>query len=312
MAISTTYGGAFIDGEEHRNSGDALPVTNPADGQVFAEVAGGTENDVDTRRAVCATGVRRVVRARRLQARRDPRPGRSPRRAAPRRADPAAHPRAGQDAARRPHRGDQGGRHADALRRALQGAARRAHAEPRSRRRRHRAAPAARCRGRDRALELPDDAAVQQAGPGAGGGQHRRRQAGRHDAADHPSLRGAPARGRAAGRRVQRRHRRRLEGRQRARHPSGRAQDRLHRLDAGRRADHGAVRQGHQARHARARRLGPDDHLRRRRPRRAPRARRAWAATTTAARRAWRSSASTCSSRSPTRSSRRSPPRPSG
>src|SRR4051794_28877437 len=48
MAISTTYGGAFIDGEEHRNSGDALPVTNPADGQVFAEVAGGTEHDVDS------------------------------------------------------------------------------------------------------------------------------------------------------------------------------------------------------------------------------------------------------------------------
>src|SRR4051812_34935640 len=47
MAISTTYGGAFIDGDEHRNSGDPLPVTNPADGQVFAEVAGGTADDVD-------------------------------------------------------------------------------------------------------------------------------------------------------------------------------------------------------------------------------------------------------------------------
>src|SRR4051794_15365629 len=47
MAISTTYGGAFIDGEEHRNAGDPLPVTNPADGRVFAEVPGGTAEDVD-------------------------------------------------------------------------------------------------------------------------------------------------------------------------------------------------------------------------------------------------------------------------
>jgi succinate-semialdehyde dehydrogenase/glutarate-semialdehyde dehydrogenase len=39
--------GAFIDGAEHRNSGDALPVTNPADGRVFAEVTGGTAADVD-------------------------------------------------------------------------------------------------------------------------------------------------------------------------------------------------------------------------------------------------------------------------
>ena len=39
--------GAFVDGAEHRNAGDRLPVTNPADGQVFAEVAGGTAGDVD-------------------------------------------------------------------------------------------------------------------------------------------------------------------------------------------------------------------------------------------------------------------------
>jgi acyl-CoA reductase-like NAD-dependent aldehyde dehydrogenase len=39
--------GAFVDGAEHRNTGDPLPVTNPADGQVFAEVAGGTADDVD-------------------------------------------------------------------------------------------------------------------------------------------------------------------------------------------------------------------------------------------------------------------------
>ena len=39
--------GAFIDGAEHRNGGAPLPVTNPADGVVFAEVAGGTAADVD-------------------------------------------------------------------------------------------------------------------------------------------------------------------------------------------------------------------------------------------------------------------------
>ena len=71
-------------------------------------------------------------------------------------------------------------------------------------------------------------------------------------------------------------------------------------------------RRGMQARHARAGRLGPDDHLRRRRPAMPPRAPPRWAASTTAARRAWRSSASTCSSPSPTRSSSRSRPRPSG
>ena len=50
--------------------------------------------------------------------------------------------------------------------------------------------------------------------------------------------------------------------------PSARAQGRLHRLHAGRRARGGARRGRLQARDARARRLGPDDHLRRRRPRR--------------------------------------------
>jgi succinate-semialdehyde dehydrogenase/glutarate-semialdehyde dehydrogenase len=43
----TTYTGAFIDGAEHSNAGDPLPVTNPATGQAFAEVPSGTEEDVD-------------------------------------------------------------------------------------------------------------------------------------------------------------------------------------------------------------------------------------------------------------------------
>ncbi len=43
----TTFAGAFIDGRVHTNSGDPLPVTNPGTGEVFAEVAGGSAEDVD-------------------------------------------------------------------------------------------------------------------------------------------------------------------------------------------------------------------------------------------------------------------------
>jgi acyl-CoA reductase-like NAD-dependent aldehyde dehydrogenase len=43
----TTYAGAFIDGREHANGGDPLPVTNPGTGEVFAGVAGGSKEDVD-------------------------------------------------------------------------------------------------------------------------------------------------------------------------------------------------------------------------------------------------------------------------
>jgi succinate-semialdehyde dehydrogenase/glutarate-semialdehyde dehydrogenase len=47
MSTATAYAGAWIDGAEHANGGDPLPVTNPADGAVFAEVAGATPDDVD-------------------------------------------------------------------------------------------------------------------------------------------------------------------------------------------------------------------------------------------------------------------------
>jgi succinate-semialdehyde dehydrogenase/glutarate-semialdehyde dehydrogenase len=43
----TAHAGAFIGGRQHSNRGEPLPVTNPADGQVFAEVPGATEEDVD-------------------------------------------------------------------------------------------------------------------------------------------------------------------------------------------------------------------------------------------------------------------------
>jgi len=50
----TKLAGAFIAGTKHTNRGEPLAVTNPADGQVFAEVLGGSEADVDV--AVQAAG----------------------------------------------------------------------------------------------------------------------------------------------------------------------------------------------------------------------------------------------------------------
>lgn len=46
-ATLTTHAGAFIGGRAHANHGDALPVTNPATGRVFAQVAAGSAEDVD-------------------------------------------------------------------------------------------------------------------------------------------------------------------------------------------------------------------------------------------------------------------------
>jgi acyl-CoA reductase-like NAD-dependent aldehyde dehydrogenase len=44
---ATAEAGAFIDGAAHRSSGAPLPITNPADGHVFTEVASATAADVD-------------------------------------------------------------------------------------------------------------------------------------------------------------------------------------------------------------------------------------------------------------------------
>ncbi len=44
---ATTHPGSFIDGAEHANHGQTLPVTNPADGAVFAQVAGASSEDVE-------------------------------------------------------------------------------------------------------------------------------------------------------------------------------------------------------------------------------------------------------------------------
>ena len=104
------------------------------------------------------------------------------------------------------HRAAQGGRHARALRRAGQGrcAALTSTAST----------PASTGRvlrrplgvvGGDRAVELPDDAAVQQARPGAAVRQHGGGQARRHDAAHDAAPGRDPRRGGPAARRAQRR-----------------------------------------------------------------------------------------------------------
>jgi acyl-CoA reductase-like NAD-dependent aldehyde dehydrogenase len=44
---ATAEAGGFVDGAAHQNGGPPLPLTNPADGQVFCEVASATPADVD-------------------------------------------------------------------------------------------------------------------------------------------------------------------------------------------------------------------------------------------------------------------------
>ena len=195
----------------------------------------------------------------------------------------------------------QGGRHARALRRAGQEVRGVVVHGPRPGRRRPRDPPAARRRRRDRALELPHDAAVQQARPGAAVRQHGGGQAGRHDAADHAADRRDPAEaglppgvlnvvpgsGAVAGEAL-------------VTHPLVRkvaftGSTPAGRADVAALAAKGAKRVTLELGGSDPMIICDDADLARRR------ARRAWGASTTAARRAWRSSACTCSRRSPTR-----------
>ena len=295
--------GIFVDGAVEPVAGETLTITNPATGELVGRATTADAAAVD--RAVRAAHAAQADWARRGYADRGAHPARL-RRGASRRTSTSSSPmlvaeqgKTIREARIELHKAADTLEHYAGL---AEGGPRRVRARPRPGRRRARAAPAARRRRGDRAVELPDDAAVQQARPGAAVRQHGRRQAGRHDAAHDAAAGRDPHRGRACRRACSTSSpgTRRRGGRG-ARHPPARAQGRVHRLDADRRARHGARREGHQARDARARRLGPDDHLRRRRPREGGERGRAWAASTTAARRAWRSSASTSSSRSPTR-----------
>ncbi len=121
---------------------------------------------------------------------------------------------------------------------------------------------------RDRALELPADHHGLEARGGPRDRQLGRPQAGQPVAAERAPPRRAGVRGRAAGRRPQRRHRPGRGHRRRPGPPPGRRQDRVHRLDRGRQV---APARGRRVRRqgdlARARRQEPAGRAgRRRRP----------------------------------------------
>ena len=172
-------------------------------------------------------------------------------------ADPQSHRRPDGGEPRRPGRGrDLGQRQADPRDHGRGRAARhrpfplfrRLHPRPGRRavadRRRHRRLPFPRapgCRGPDHPVELSAADGLLETGAGAGGGQLRRAEAGRADPGLDPALDGPGRRPAAAGR-SEHRQRLRARVRQAARLVPAHRQDRLHRRDHDRPADH-AVRQ---------------------------------------------------------------------
>ena len=125
----------------------------------------------------------------------------------------------------------------------------------------------------DHSVEFPAADAGVEDRAGARGRQYGGAEAGRIHAADRARFRRDLRRGRAAARRRQHRHRRRRD-RRGARRPSGRRQDRLHRLDRGRaRHSQGDRRHGQEA-VARTRRQVAVHRLRGRRSRQRGRRRR--------------------------------------
>ena len=250
-----THPGAFVNGAEHANGGEPLPITNPATGEVFAEVPGGTEADVDA--AVDAAARAGLQWSALAVSRRGEILGAA-----------AHHVEAHLDELVPLLTREQGKTLRDARIELTKAVDTLRHYVGLSKTLRGVHTP-----GLDPGVDgivlrrplgvvgaivpwnFPDDIAVQQARPRGGGGQHGGGQTGGDDAADDAALRRAPRRRRPARRRVQRGHRQRLGHRHRARPPPGRAQDRVHRFHAGRRADHGAGRARVQARDPGARRL---------------------------------------------------------
>ena len=182
---------------------------------------------------------------------------------APRRVRRDHRPRGGQADQDGTGRGRAGGRHVPVRRR------RGAHAGRRRRRpRRHRQrrgqgrvhdARADRRRRRDQPVQLPAQPRRPQAGAGDRRRLPRRAQAGQPDAVQrHRPRRAADRRLRAAGRVAARRHRRRLDGRQRHRRPRRHRPDHVHRIARRRLVDPraGAAQEGR----ARARQQRPGDH----------------------------------------------------
>ena len=134
-----------------------------------------------------------------------------------------------------------------------------------------RRAPAGRHDGRHHAVELPGRDADAQGRAGAGRRLHDGAEAGRADAADGAGRRRAGRARRPAGGRLPDRHRRRrgrAADRRRDDVEPGHPQGRLHRLDRGRQAADGAVREGAEAHLARAGRQRAVHRARRLQPRR--------------------------------------------
>ncbi len=230
----------FIDGKYvDAKKGGRFESINPANGQVIAEVAAGTAEDID--RAVAAASKafksggwsKMAPRARMEVLYRFAAAHRRERRGARRARDP----RHGQaDRRRRRHR-PAGRRRDDPLHGGVHRQGGRRGDEHGVGRRAHGAARALRRRRRDLAVELPAADGDLEDRARARGRQHRGAEARRAGAAELPEARGAVRRGRRTAGRLQRRERARRGCRQGARAAQRRAQDHLHRLDRGRQAD---------------------------------------------------------------------------
>ena len=253
--------GKFVDAAD----GTGFDVFNPATGEVIATAPDSKQADVDAAVERGASDVRRrhvVAADHRARARTDPaarRRHRPPRAGAPG-ADGVARLR---QADRRGPRGHRRGRvHVRVLRRLGHEDLRR-HPAGGSRRDVARREGAHGRRGRDHAVELPDDDGRAEGGAGDRGRMHGDPEARGADAAHRARDPEDPGGGRPAGRRPERAHRVRRDVRRAAHLAPERRQGRVHRLE-GRRQDHHADRRGHaEARHARARRQVAEHRVRR-------------------------------------------------
>ena len=258
-------GGAYVDAE----GGKTFDVLNPATEETITTCASATPADVDRAVQAARAAFPRGRRCRRSSAR-----------------DPVEHRRAPDGPRRRARdRRDADERQAD-LREQVHRHARRGEVLPVLRRlgdedhgpddpafdgtvpELH-AARAARCRRRDRGLELPAAARVVEGRARARRRQHGRAQAGRVHAAVRAAC-SPSARRRPAGRRAQRRAGQGLDRGPGAGRAPGRGEDRVHRVDRGRQGHpahgRGARRQGHDGarRQEREHRLCGREHRRRR------------------------------------------------
>ena len=259
--------GVFIDGVWRAcASGETLPLFNPSDGTLLAQIARGTAADIDAAVAAAqaaldgAWGALTAAERGRVLLRMS-----GQRAGAGRRAGAAGGAGRGQALQAGPRRRGGAGALPRVLRRRRRQGARRDH-PLRQRLHRVHAARAARRHRPHRALELPDADHRPQRRRGAGHGQCLRAEARRGSLPDGAGLRAHRARGRAAGRRAERRARAGRGSRRGAVLAPRRAAPVLHRLGLGRPADPDRRCQAHDPGDAGAGRQEPADRLRRRRP----------------------------------------------